>query len=104
MHLWCHHDQAKEGIDLLRIPDISMIEHGGSVQDDFKNQNRHRRTTDQDDDDHLDAHGKEDLYRMEADPSGHIDIHIGMVHHVEPPEQGRRMKHDMLKVDSKIKE
>ena len=53
-----------------------MIKHGSPVQYNFKDQNRYRRSTNQDDNDHLDTHRKDDLYWMEANPCGHINIHV----------------------------
>ena len=41
---------------------------------------------------------------MEADSRGDVDIHVRMVNHVEAPEQGDGMKHDMLKIDGEVED
>ena len=89
---------------MLRIADIPMIEHGGSVQEDFENQNRRGKGADEKDDDDLDAHGQEDLYRMEANSGRHIEVHIGVVDHVKAPEERNGMEHDVLEVDGQVKD
>ena len=40
---------------------------------------------------------------METNSCGDIDIHVGVVNHMEPPEQGDDMKHNMLKIDDEVK-
>src|SRR4030042_1112527 len=89
---------------MLRIADIPMIEHGGSVQEDFENQNRRGKGTDEKDDDDLDAHGQEDLYRMGGNTRRNIGVHIGVVDHVKAPEERNGMEHDVLEVDGQVKD
>ena len=41
---------------------------------------------------------------MKADARGQIVIQVCMVHHVQTPQRGDRMKHDVLKVDDEVEE
>ena len=39
---------------------------------------------------------------MEPGPCGHIEVEVGVVHAVQPPERGHGMEHHMLKIDRQV--
>ena len=51
---------------------------------------------------HLEQHRQHDLDRMETQPGGYIDVEVGVVHPVQPPQQRYFMKRHVLGVDREI--
>jgi hypothetical protein len=98
VHLRGNHQEAEPFVNAQRIPNISMIKHGGSVQEDLKDRDRQWKRSGEKDDGHLDSHRQDDFDRMEANPSGYIEVHIRMMNHVEAPEEWNGMKHDVLNI------
>ena len=39
---------------------------------------------------------------MEAHPGGQVEVEIGVMHHVQPPQSGHRVKRDVLAVDHEV--
>jgi hypothetical protein len=104
VHLRGHHQQAEPFVNAVRITNISMIKHGGSIQKDLKDRDGQWKRPNEKDDGHLDSHGKDNFNRMETNSRGDIVVHVGMVHHVEAPEEGNGVKHDVLKIYGKIED
>ena len=52
----------------------------------------------------FDAEGEHDFDGVEAQSGGHIDIQIGMVDHVQPPEQRNRVKDHVLEIDGQVQQ
>ena len=81
-----------------------MIEHTRGIEEDFEEDNSQGRWTEKDDSNHLNPHRKEDLDGMESNPGSDIEIEVGMVDPVKPPEQRDEMEHGVLKVDDEIED
>ena len=75
-----------------------MVEHGGAVENDLKKNNREHRGPKSGDGGHFDDHADEDFNGMKPQPRGDINVHVGMMHHVQPPDQGYGVEHHMLEV------
>jgi hypothetical protein len=104
VHLRGHHQQAEPFVDALRITNISMIKHGGSIQKDLKDRDGQWKGSDEKDNGHLDSHGEDDLDGMKTNPSGYIEVHIRMMDHMEAPEEGNGMKHNVLKINGEVED
>src|SRR6185503_20306122 len=79
-----------------------MIEHRRDVESDFKEQHGERRSAQRQDDEELDAERKENLDGMKTRTGGYIDVQIGMVHAVKPPENRGGVKEAVLEVNRQI--
>jgi len=82
MHIGRHNEQPKHTIHSRRHPDIAMVEHARGVEQDLEDQDGDRRRPQQDDGCRLDAHGKQDFDRVEPQAGGHVEIQVGVMHHV----------------------
>ncbi len=74
-----------------------MIEHTRGIED-----NSQGGRTKKDDSNHLNPHGEKNLNGMKPDSGGDIEVEVGMVDPVKPPEQRDEMEHGVLKVDDEI--
>ena len=79
-----------------------MVEHRGGVEQHLEDQHCDCRRAERRDDAELDPHGQQNLDRMEAHAGGHVELEIGMVHAVQPPERRHRMEQHVLEVDGEI--
>ena len=104
VHVRCHHHQPQDAVDPQGDVEIAVIEHGRAVEQDLEYDDRHGGCTQDRNGRRLDAHGDDDLDGMKAGAGGEIVIQIRMVHHVEPPQQGNGVEHQMLKVYNEIKQ
>jgi hypothetical protein len=41
---------------------------------------------------------------MKTNPSGYIEVHIRMMDHMEAPEEGNGMKHNVLKINGEVED
>jgi len=104
VHIRCHDDETQQPVEGQGEFEVAVAEHGGTVKDNFKNQNGKGRRSEEIDDPELDDHREDDLQRVKTDPGGEIEIQIAVVNHVEPPQRGCEVKEDMLEVDEKIED
>ena len=93
---------AQDTVKSLRDADVAVIEHRGRVEKDFKNQNRNSRRSQRRDRAKLDRHREQNFDRMKAQAGGHVELEIGMMHPMQPPEGRDRVKEDVLQVDGEI--
>ena len=52
----------------------------------------------------LDEQGKQDLDRVEAHAGRHVDVEVGVMHAVQPPQHRHRMEQHVLQIDGKIEQ
>jgi hypothetical protein len=104
VHLRGHHQQAEPFVNAQWIANIPMIKHGGSVQENLKDRDGQWKRPDKKDDGHLDSHRQDDFDRMKANPSGYVEVHVRMMNHVEAPEEGNGMKHDVLNIYREVED
>src|SRR5881409_2263290 len=84
--------------------DVAMVEHRSGVQSDFKYQHRERRCAQRDDDEELDAQRQQYLDGMKSRTGGHVHVQVGVVHSMEPPENGNGMKNAVLEVNRQVEQ
>ena len=68
-----------------------MIEHCRPIQHNFKQQNGDDRRAQQQDQCHLDQHGKNDLDGVKAQRGSEVETGIGMMQSVQPPPDGQQV-------------
>ena len=95
-------EPTKPAIKPNRNTDVAMVEHRGCVEQDLEDEHAHGRRTQRRDNAELDQHGENDLYRVEASTCGHVNVEIGMMHPVQSPKRGYRVKHHMLQIDRQV--
>lgn len=79
-----------------------MVEQAGGIEENFEEDHGQSGRTNGDNSNYLDPHGEKNLNGMKADSGGDIEVEVGVVNAVEPPEQGDEMEYGVLKVDDKI--
>ena len=52
----------------------------------------------------LDRQGNENLERVEAHAGGDVDVEIGMMHAVQPPQHRHLVEHNVLSIDDEIED
>ncbi len=102
VHIRGHDEETQDGIDLLWQPDVGVVEEGGAVEEDLKDQHGQNRWAEGGDGGELEHHGKDDLHDVKTDAGAGVEVHIAMMDPVESPKDGHRMEHDMLEVDDEI--
>jgi len=80
-----------------------MIEHGGCVQEHFKEQHAGRWSAYRGDHSKFNKKGKQYLNRMKPSAGGDIHVQIRMVHPMKPPKKRLIMKRPVLRIDHQIK-
>ena len=102
MHVGRHHQPTQQAVERGRHRHIGMIEGRGRVQHHLEQQHRHHRNAERDHDRDLDSHGNQNLERMEAPAGGDVDVEIGVVHAVQPPQHRHFVEQDVLGIDDEI--
>ena len=84
--------------------EVGVVEHRHAVQDDLEGQDSPGRGAKGVDRADLDQHGEQDLHRVEPDGGSHVEIAVGMVDPVQPPE-GWHLVHDhVLRPDQGVED
>jgi hypothetical protein len=52
----------------------------------------------------LDEHRQQNLDRVETQPGADVELEVGVVHAVEPPQGRHRMEEDMLEIDREVED
>lgn len=104
VHIRGDHQQPEIPVEFYRQFQVAVVEHGSAVQDNLKDDHGQHRGAEGGDDGHFDDHADQDFNGMKAQAGGDIDVQIGMMHHVQAPEQRHRMEHDMLEIDHQIQD
>ena len=102
VHIRCHDKPAQDPVQFQWNIGVSVVEHGHPVEDDLERYHREGRGPQHHNRRELDGHGSNYLDRMEADACCQVVIEIRMVHHVEAPEGGNCVEHDVLKIDDEV--
>ncbi len=102
VHVWCDYQPAEYPVYCERQFHVCMVEHGGGIQQHFKDYHGYERWSQQQDGGKLDQHRKDDFQGVKTCASGHVIVRICVMHPVQTPQQGDGMHHDMLQVDDAI--
>ncbi len=79
-----------------------MVEHGAGVEDHLEQEHRERWRAERHHHHDLPQHRERDLYRVKAHRRGHVDVAVGMVHLVQPPEERDFVGGQMLHPDGEV--
>jgi len=102
MHVGRDHHPAKDSLQARRNEDVAVVEHGGGIEQNFKKEDAERGRTDGCDLAKFDCQREKDFDGMEARAGGDIDVQVGMVHAMKPPQDRLVMKDPVLNVDHQI--
>ena len=102
VHVRRHDEPAQRPVEPRGQAQIAVIEHRGAVQQHLENQHGHGRRAEDDDGGQLEQHRQDNLDRMEAGAGRHVEIQVGMVHAMQPPQRRYGVEHDVLEVDDQI--
>ena len=81
---------------------VGVVEHRGGVEQHLEDEHGERRNAERHHRRDLDRQREQDFQRMEAHAGGHVDVEIGVMHAVQPPQHRHVMKDDVLDVDDEI--
>ena len=84
-------------------PEVPVVEHGHAVEKDLEDEDGDGGRSEGSHHSHFDQQGDHDFQRVKTERRGEIEVHIRVVHPVEPPEKMDPMKQDVLGVDDHIK-
>jgi hypothetical protein len=102
MHVRRHDEPAQHAVQHLRDADITVVEHRGRVEQHFEDQHCKRGRAERGDHRELDHHRQQDLEGMKAQPGGHVEFEVGVMHAMQPPQRRHGVKEDMLEIDRKV--
>ena len=104
VHVRRDDEPAQHAVERLRQAHIAVVEHRGGVEQHLEDQHRHGGRAERGDDAELDAHRQQDLDRVEARAGRHVEVEIGVVHAVQPPERRHGVEQHVLQVDGEIEQ
>src|ERR1700736_2330134 len=104
VHVGCDDQPSKIAIEPRGDASISMVEHRGCIQQDLEDEHAECRYSQRHHHAELDQHRQNDLDWVEARAGGDIEVEVGMMHPMHPPECEYRVKHHVLEVDGDIEQ
>ena len=104
MHVGCHDQPAEPAIEPLGQCHIAVVEQCRHVQQHFEQHDSPHCRSQGGDHAQLEERRQQDLERMKARPGGDVEIEVGVVHAMQPPESRDGMKQHMLQVDCQIEQ
>ena len=104
VHVGCHDEPTQPPIDSLGEPHIGVVENGQPIEQHLKHDYGSGGCTQRCDQRKFEGHGKDDFERMETQSVGHIHIHVGVMHAVQPPQEWHSMKQHMLQVNGQVQQ
>ena len=104
VHVGGDHEQPKHAVDGARQVDIGVVEERGGVEQHLEQEHRDGGRAEGCDHRQLDPHRDQDLDRVKTQAGGGVEVEIGMVHPVQPPEPGNGVEHDVLQVDREVEQ
>jgi len=102
MHVGRDHEPAQKSVQRGGDEDVAVVEHGGRIEQNLKKEDTRRRRADRRNRGKFNHERQEDFDGVKARAGGDIDIEIGMVHAMEPPQDRLVMKGPVLKVNHEI--
>ena len=102
VHVGSDDEQPQFPVKPGRKRDITMIEHCGGVENDFEGHYRDRWRAEHGDRRELDQHRQHDLQRVKPHSCRDVEVEVGMVHAVQPPQQRDPMEQDVLAINDKV--
>src|SRR5579885_3904954 len=81
---------------------MAVVEHRAGTQPNLEYDDANRLRSERDHSAKLDQRREHDLDWMEAHPRGQIEIEVGVMHPMHPPERRYGVKHYVLEIDCQI--
>ena len=81
---------------------VAVVEHRRGIEQHLEDQHGHGRRAERRDDGELDPHREQDLDRVEARSGRDVELEVGMMHAVQPPQRRHGMEQHVLQVDREI--
>ena len=103
VHVGRDDEPAQRAVD-QRQAHVAVVEHRGGVEQHLEDQHGNRRRAERDDHGQLDHHREQDLDGVEAQPGGDVEVEIGVMHAVQPPQQRHGMEQHVLQVDGEVEQ
>src|SRR5438874_12292742 len=91
MHARRDNDQVQNTFDLNRQSPIRMVKQSRSLQCDEEDYQHHRVDSEERHSQRKKTDRKNHLAKMKSCGSAHVEIKIGMMHVMKPPEQGHHV-------------
>src|SRR5262245_27843513 len=104
MHVRRHDKPAQDPIDLRRHADVAVVEHRGRIEQDLEDQHGRRGCPECCDDGEFDRRRQQDLDRVKTHAGGHVELEVGMMHAMQPPQRGHGVKEDVLEIDREVED
>jgi len=104
VHVRGDHQEPQQPIDPHGDKEVAMVEHGRSIQKDFKDDDADRGGPQDGNGSRLDSQRNDNLEGMKSRAGGHVVVHVRVVHHMQTPQNRDRMKHDMLHIDDEVQD
>ena len=104
MHVRRHDEPAQDPIDFRGNADVAMVEHRGGIEQDFEDQHGRRRRPECCDHGELDPGRQQDFNRVKAQARGHVELEVGVMHAMQPPQRRHGVKEDVLQIDREVQE
>src|SRR5262249_52287175 len=92
VHVRSDQHQAQQPVQPAGQAQVAVVEHGGGVEQYFKDEYGQGGGAQKDHNRQFDAPGKQDFQGVEAQPGRHIEIQVGMVDQMKPPEERHGME------------
>ena len=102
VHIRGDDEPSKNAIQSEWKPKVAVVEHRGGIENDLEEQNGDHGRSEQEYHSELDGHGEQNLDGVEPEPGRYIELEVGVVHAMNPPECGNGVKQDVLTVDGQI--
>ena len=102
MHVRRDDEEAQCPVEPCGERNVGVVEHGAGVENDLEQEHRERRSAERYDHGDLPQHGERDLDRVKAHRRGDVDIAVGVVHLMQPPEDRHFVRDEMLKPDGEV--
>lgn len=104
VHVGGNQKQPQQAVKSGRQLDVAVTEHGAGVQHHFEGEYRLIGGAENDDGGHFNEQRKYYFQRVKTVAAGDIQVKVGVVHPVQPPEKGGVVKQEVLKIDHKIED
>ena len=104
VHVGRHDDPAQHAVEPRRHAHVAVVEHRGGVEQHLEDQHGDGRRAQRRDHAELDAHRQQDLDRVEARAGRHVELEVGVVHAVQPPQRRHGVEQHVLQVDGEIEQ
>ena len=102
VHIRRHQQPTQDAVQPQRQFDIGMVKLRHTAENRFKHHYCHHRWPQRHHQPQFIDHGPQNLQWMKTKSGGHIQIQVGMMHLMEPPEKWNHVEHHMLDINHQV--